>query len=133
MNRTRLASIDPRQLCQIEIQVSDLDRAEAFYAQAFGWPRVPADLYEYRVLQVPADCPFGISLVPGKTEAGPPGSLLLYFAVDDPVSLLLKIEAHGGKKSSGPTAVAGYGFVYLCEDPDGTRFGLYSKTAAAPS
>ena len=123
--------LDPTRLCQIELHVTDLERAQAFYAGAFGWQRVPADLHELVVLAVPPGCPFGISLVPRRTaESG--SALVVYFATDDPEAVLRQVEAHGGKRGLGPVGIAGYGLTYHCTDPDGTRFGLYVKAPRPP-
>jgi len=119
-------NVDPRKLCQIEISVGDLSRAQDFYRDAFGWLAVPAELHRYVVLTVPDDCPFGVSLIPNATAAGG-RSIMLYFSVDDPKGVTAAVVAAGGKASGNPTALAGYGLVYLVEDPDGNRFGLYVK------
>lgn len=120
--------IDPTRLCQVEIQVEDLKAAAKFYEDAFGWRVVPAELHEYVVLQVPDACPFGIALTPKRAGGGAsPGNVVLYFGVDDPEAVVKAVEAAGGKKRFGPMPLMGYGAIYLVEDPEGTRFGLYLK------
>lgn len=124
--------IDPRRLCQVELQVADLKAAAKFYEDAFGWRVVPADLHEYVVLQVPDDCPFGIALTPRRHSQGSEATrwesrVVLYFGVDDPDAVVRAVEAAGGKKRFGPMPLMGYGAIYQVEDPEGTRFGLYLK------
>ena len=120
-------SVNPTRLCQIEIQVSDLARAVNFYSEAFGWRPVPAEMHELVVLEVPPDCTFGISLRPGHKSPKSVNNLVPYFAVDDAEAVLKQVETHGGRRTIGPTKLPGYGTIYQCEDPDGTRIGLYTK------
>ncbi len=120
--------VDPTRLCQIELQVQDLKAAAKFYGDAFGWKVVPAELHEYVVLEVPDGCPFGIALTPKRPGGGvSPGNVVLYFAVDDPETVCRAVESAGGKRRLGPMPLMGYGAIYLVEDPEGTRFGLYLK------
>ena len=121
------ALVNPTRLCQIEIQVSDLARAVNFYSEALGWRPVPAEMHELVVLEVPPDCAFGISLRPGRKSPKSGNNLVPYFAVDDAEAVLRQVEAHGGRRVIGPTQLPGYGTIYQCEDPDGTRIGLYAK------
>jgi uncharacterized protein len=119
--------VNPARLCQIEIQVSDLARAVNFYSEALGWRPVPAEMHELVVLEVPPDCAFGISLRPSRKSPKSENNLVPYFAVDDAEAVLCQVEAHGGRRIIGPTKLPGYGTIYQCEDPDGTRIGLYTK------
>ncbi len=125
--------IDPRSLCQIEIPIGDATRARAFYAEAFGWLPVPAELHEYIVLSVPRDCGFGIALVPSAKAPAARHGPVVYFAVDDPAAVVAKAEAVGGKLRFGPSKMLGYGEIWQLEDPDGNRFGLYRRASIPPS
>ncbi len=119
-------AVDPTKLCQIEIAVSDLTRALAFYAGAFGWTRTPAELHEYAVLSVPETCAFGISLVPDSPPPAP-GGITLYFAVTEAAAVVASAVTHGGSSRGGPTSVAGYGTVWRLADPDGNVWGVYES------
>ncbi len=124
--------VDPVRLSQIEIVVSDLGRSLRFYDEAFGWRPVPAEFHELVLLDVPRDCPFGISLRPEvQSEGNRPQRLTLYFTVDDPEHVLDKVSSAGGRSIPTKIKLPGYGVVYLCEDPDGTRFGLFKRTPIA--
>lgn len=125
--------IDPRQLCQIEIRISDLERSLAFYRQVFGWKPVPAEVHNYIILDVPEDCPVGITLIPGNESKEDSKRLVLYFAVDDPEEIISKVKDLGGRVILGPRKVQGYGTIYQFTDPNGQCFGLFKKSAnAAP-
>lgn len=122
--------VDPTRLCQIEILVGDLAKSIKFYDEAFGWRPVPAEFHEMALMDVPRNCPFGISLRPAN-QGENTGSqrVTLYFTVDDPQGTLERVVASGGRKVATTLKLPGYGVVYLCEDPDGTRFGLFEKAA----
>jgi len=122
-------SVDPTRLCQIEISVTDMPRALAFYEGAFGWRPVPAEIHEYVVLEVPPDCAFGLALVPGRLSSASAGGVVPYFATETPEQIVSLVEQHGGRRRLGPLSLAGYGTVYQVEDPDGNRLGLYKGRA----
>lgn len=113
-------------MCQIEIPVTRIDRALAFYREAFGWERSPAEIHEYVVLEVPEGARFGLSLVPRQQMNSCSGPTM-YFAVDDPESIVAQVIAAGGRCRFGPRQVAGYGTIWQVEDPDGNCFGLYRR------
>jgi len=116
-------------LCQIEIHVRDLEKSLQFYLSVFGWQRIPADLHDYIVLDVPENCPYGVSLIPtapsSRTAGANTNRIVLYFACHEPEECANKALAAGGRKRLGPKRVPGVGTIYLIEDLDGHRFGLY--------
>lgn len=116
----------PSKLCQIEIPVRDLDAAVVFFEAAFGWKQAPAEMHEYIVLLVPDDCPFGISLVPSKSERSG-DSTVLYFQVENPQAIVDAVVKNGGKFRFGPKRLGLYGEIFQVEDLDQNRFGLYHK------
>ena len=126
-------TVSPLGLCQIEIQVSDLAASLEFYDKVFGWPAVPAEIHGVTILQVPEECPFGISLVTGRHDASvQKGRIVLYFAVDDPKSVADRGGMYGGRLRFGPKKLAGYGTIYQLEDPAGIRWGLFKKAVTPP-
>jgi len=116
----------PTKLCQIEIPVLNPERSVQFFERVFGWKQAPAEMHEYIVLQVPDDCPFGISLIPTKKESLG-HSTVLYFEAENPVAIVKAATSNGGRLRFGPKNLGIYGEIYQIEDPDGNRFGLYSK------
>jgi len=84
--------LDPAALCQIEIAVTDVARALAFYGGAFGWRPVPAEIHEYVVLEVPPGCPYGLALVPRGAGAGQGGGVVPYFAAEDAEAVARRAE-----------------------------------------
>ena len=122
----------PTALVQIEIHATQLNRSKLFYEQVFGWKQVPAELHNYIVLDVPRDCPWGISLVPTIGPIKPSGQIVLYFEVENAESIASLAELHGGSKKFGPSNLPAYGQIWHIADPDGHRFGLFEKKADAP-
>jgi predicted enzyme related to lactoylglutathione lyase len=116
----------PTKLCQVEIPVLDIERAILFYERVFGWKQAPAEMHEYIVMQVPEDCPFGISLIPTKKERQG-DSVVLYFQTENPEAVAEAAKKNGGRLRFGPKKLGFYGEIYQIEDPDGNRFGLYLK------
>lgn len=119
--------VDPTQLCQLEIHTSRIDVSRKFYEEVFGWKAVPAEIHNYLVLEVPDDCPFGISLVPGRAASSAHSPIILYFQVTEAAKIAEKAELFGGSKKFGPAKMPAYGEIWQITDPDGHRFGLFEK------
>jgi predicted enzyme related to lactoylglutathione lyase len=123
--------IDPKSLCQVEIHATRLDVSRRFYEEVFGWRAVPAEIHNYLILDVPEDCPFGISLVPSLGARQSSGQIILYFRVTNAAHIAEKAERFGGTKKFGPTKLPAYGSIWQITDPDGHRFGLFEKQESA--
>jgi predicted enzyme related to lactoylglutathione lyase len=123
--------IDPKKLCQVEIHATRLEVSRKFYEEVFGWKAVPAEMHNYLVLDVPEDCPFGISIVPSIGAKTSSGQIILYFQVEDAANIAERAEQFGGSKKFGPTRLPAYGNIWQITDPDGHRFGLFEKQSAA--
>jgi uncharacterized protein len=119
--------LNPKSLCQIEIQATNLERSQKFYADVFGWMATAAKLHEYVVLDVPKDCPFGVSLVPSTGGIGTTTQVVLYFSVTGAFEIAKRAELSGGAKKFGPTKLPGYGSIWQIKDPDGHTFGLFER------
>ncbi len=127
---TDFTEIDPKKLCQVEIHTARLDVSRKFYEEVFGWKPVPAEIHNYIVLDVPEDCPFGISIVPSVGAKPSSGQIILYFEVDGASQIAERAAKFGGSKKFGPTRLPAYGDIWQITDPDGHRFGLFEKQAA---
>jgi predicted enzyme related to lactoylglutathione lyase len=127
------AEIDPKKLCQVEIHAARLDVSRKFYEEVFGWKTVPAEIHNYLVLDVPKDCPFGISIVPSLGAKTSSGQIILYFEVEDAAHIAERAEKFGGSKKFGPTKLPAYGNIWQITDPDGHRFGLFEKQTSRSS
>lgn len=124
--------LDPLKLCQIELHVADVEESLKFYEQVFGWRRLPCDILDYHVLEVPEHCSFGISLVPGAKKSVETTACrqVLYFAVEDLEAMTSKVELAGGQLRGKSRPVPRVGLVTQVVDPNGLRFGLVEKKPA---
>lgn len=122
--------IDPKKLCQMEIHATRLEVSRKFYEEVFGWKAVPAEIHNYLVLDVPEDCPFGISIVPSMGAKQSSGQIILYFEVENAAAIADRAVLFGGAKKFGPTRLPAYGDIWQISDPDGHRFGLFQKQAS---
>ena len=114
--------------------ITNRERSLAFYSGVFGWTPVPADIHEFIVLNVPEDCPWGISLVPvTRNEQVNSCLTTLYFAVasvDQAQEMVAEALSNCGRllsPSSDGRDVPGYGRMWVVTDPDGQRWGLFLK------
>ena len=117
-------SINPSNLCQIEIPAIDLEKSITFFEQVFQWKAVPIEIHQYIVLETPKECPFGISLIPvSKGSSG--RSVTLYFQVEDLAQIASLAERYEGRVIAPERELPGYGAVQIISDPSGNKFGLF--------
>lgn len=111
-------------VCHIEIQVTDLDRAEAFYTAVFGWT--------FRSF-IPGMRIFGS----GETHIGglmeveqvKPGlSPSVWIQVADLDAILSTVTSHGGKIESEKSEVPSVGWSASFSDPEGSHIGVVQYT-----
>ena len=123
-------NIEPKNLCQIEISVSDLKASAKYYEDVFGWKAVPAYIHNYIVLDV-GDAGFGVSLVASKAlEDGDfQQRNTLCFKVESEARAL-ELTAYSSafnqsKNDQKPKTLPGFGKVFNVYDPDGNKWGLF--------
>lgn len=111
-----------------EIPATDLDRAETFYKNVFGFTfeRETIDGYEMTLFPF-EDSGKGISGALAKGDAYKPSKngVILYFRADDIDHTLEKVTAQNGKILYPKTCNETYGFtVAEFEDSEGNRIAL---------
>lgn len=112
-----------------EIPVTDLDRAERFYAHVFGWQleRQRVDGYEMALLPRVDGAP-GASGALAKGDvyvpalAGP----ILYFSVPSIEPVLLRAQAAGGEVLYPKKSIGDIGHVAEFRDSEGNRIALHA-------
>ncbi len=119
-----MIELDPNLLCQLEIHVSNLEQSLVFYEGVFGWKPVAAELHNYIILDVPKDCPYGVSLVPSRRQGGLTKAIVPYFKTTEPQVFVEKAESFGGQKIL-QKRLPGYGEISQVADPDGHRWGFF--------
>lgn len=116
-----------QQLCQIEICVTDVDKALVFYENVFGWKKAPAEISYYHVLQVEPESSFGLALVetpPGKIKSMA-SKIVLYLRVSTFEPYIEASQSFGGRVLRTDLKLPGFGTVAQIADPDDNRWGLF--------
>jgi predicted enzyme related to lactoylglutathione lyase len=109
----------------VDLDVPDLDAAQAFYAGLFGWAFADASGNEARR--------YVVARLDGRDVAGVAegagATWRTYVAVDDVAGAAARVEAAGGRVLEGPTAAGAAGRWAACADPAGVPFRLWEAGA----
>lgn len=119
-----------------EIPVDDVDRAQAFYQEAFGWGLQPIPEANYTLVST------GPTGEQGPTESGfvnggmmsrqaPTDKPVITVDVDDIDAALEKIGSLGGAKVADKIDVMGMGFAAYFTDSEGNVMGLWQNAPQA--
>lgn len=109
-----------------ELGVGDVDRARRFYGNLFGWDF--ADEGKGATIETPN--------VPGGVHGGDAGaSPYLFFRVDDLDAAIARVRELGGEigddvGEDSADADARFGRFVLCQDDQGSSFGLHQPPRA---
>ncbi|MEQ7123917.1 VOC family protein [Actinopolymorpha sp. B11F2] len=123
----------PNPLAWWEIQVPDLDVAQAFYGAVFGWTFEPFE--DGFVVAKTADGTMVGGLDTSAGDAPPAGRRVhVYFRSDDLEATLRAVQAAGGAVVQPRTLISeGYGWFATAADPSGLQFGLVTDKPATPA
>lgn len=108
----------------VELGVTDLARAQAFYAAAFGWTFNDYGPTYAGIRWAEGDGEVGGLAVGGPTGAG--GALVLLFS-DDLDATVAAVEQAGGEVVEAPYPFPG-GRRFVFHDPDGNRLGVWATS-----
>jgi predicted enzyme related to lactoylglutathione lyase len=112
--------------CWVDLATPDLEGAERFYGELFGWeiPELPnsAEMGGYR--RVKKDGRDIAGAMPLMQEGQPP-AWSTYVSVDDIESLGRAVQENDGTMIAEPMTVASYGRLALFTDPEGAFFGMW--------
>lgn len=114
-----------------DIYVNDMERAVAFYEQVLEQKleKIGDPTGETQMMSFPADMTsYGASGALVKSDHSGPGmgGTMLYFSVEDCSVEESRVVASGGKIVRPKFSIGEFGWVTLCEDTEGNRFGLSS-------
>jgi len=116
----------PGALSWNELHAPDLDAAESFYGELFGWKteRFPSDEMDYRIIKT-ADghTNGGMS---GMLPPGTPPHWLVYFGAEDIDRAVARIGELGGGTLMEPMDLAEGLRIAVVRDPQGAVFALYA-------
>lgn len=108
----------------VEIPAPDLDAAQRFYGEAFGW-RFNDYGGSYAGIQDPADPSAEVGGLRPATDGGPGGPLVLLYSEDLDGSVAA-VETAGGIVVEGPYEFPG-GRRFHFTDPGGVELGVWGK------
>ena len=114
-----------------DIYVSDMGRAVTFYESVLQAKLEPIGdpTGETQMMSFPTDMGFygaGGALVKSNHARPGTGGTMVYFSVEDCVTEESRVVAAGGQIVRPKFSIGEFGWVSLCEDSEGNRFGLSS-------
>jgi len=117
-----------------EVMTRDLDAAQAFYSQVFGYTfeDMSQEGFRYVLLQVDGNVAGGLGQLPGEVPAEVPAHWRVYFAVDDCDAAVEKVGALGGSVVRPPTDMP-YGRSADVVDGQGAHFSVIQPPGNAQS
>ncbi|MCA9704396.1 MAG: VOC family protein [Myxococcales bacterium] len=126
---TEMTKYEPGVFCWVDHAAHDLEAAERWYAELFGWEIARQD--------TGGGPPYSMLLKDGKhvagmgqmndpmKSAGVPPMWNDYIAVDDVEAVAKRVEAAGGKVMVPPMKVMDAGWLAFFTDPGGASFGVW--------
>jgi predicted enzyme related to lactoylglutathione lyase len=116
-------------LTWFEINVTDLDRAKAFYQTIFGseftfYDMVDAPMYMFNADQSKGE--IGGALVKASDNGPSDKGTVIYFSSQDVSLEAARVEQAGGKLLFPKTSIGDFGFIAHFIDTEGNRIGLHS-------
>jgi len=119
-------SYAPGTPCWVDLATPDLEAAEKFYGELFGWeiPELPnsAEMGGYRRAKLGGrDVAGAMPLM----QEGQPPAWSTYICVDDADAIARAIQENGGTMIAEPMAVSTYGRLAIFTDPEGAFFGIW--------
>ena len=127
-------SYAPGTPCWVDLATPDIEAAERFYGELFGWeiPELPnsAEMGGYRRAKLNGRDVAGV--MPLMQEGQPP-AWSTYISVDDAEVIGRAVQENGGTMIAEPMAVASDGRLALFTDPEGAFFGIWEPADFAGS
>lgn len=108
-------------VCHIEFAVTDMDRAQSFYAAIFGWTFREFMGGQMRVFGTGDDHVGGLML---ESDVKPGRTPSIWFQVADLNAMVAAALANGGTVLAERSEVPGVGWSAQVADPDGNPVGL---------
>ena len=113
----------PDPFCHVEIQVRDLERAETFYRDVFGWSFTKESAH-YEWIQTGGPITAGLLQV----KRSQPSGIWTFVEVADAAKTSEAVRAAGGKVVQEARDVPGHGRYALIEDPEENLIGIWEKS-----
>jgi hypothetical protein len=115
------------EVVHFEVPAKDVDRAQRFYSELFGWEFSPSPMPEldYRMARVTENT--GAAVFPSEEVTGHPN---YYHDVPDIDAALAKVRELGGS-AEDKAPVPGMGWFAACTDSEGNAFHIWQSDSAA--
>ena len=127
-------SYAPGTPCWVDLATPDIEAAEGFYGELFGWeiPELPdsAEMGGYRRARLKGKDVAGVLPL---MQEGQPSAWSTYVSVDDADAITRAIQENGGTMIAEPMAVSEYGRLAVFTDPEGAFFGIWEPQVFAGS
>lgn len=115
----------------VEIPALDIARAQTFYGKTFGFKFKTQDFMGSKMAMFPMvneGKGSGGALMQGSGYIPSHEGSLVYFSVPDIEAVSKKVTQNGGKIFNPKMAIGDFGFIAICEDSEGNRVALHSRT-----
>ncbi len=117
------------QIVHFEVPADDVERAQAFYGELFGWQfSNPPGYDDYWVVDVGEDAGHGIAMMARQNADHGPTN---YFGVESVDDGLARVERLGGQVLMPKSPVPGMGWFAQCRDSEGNVFALWQEDTSA--
>ncbi|MCG7841102.1 MAG: VOC family protein [Methanomassiliicoccales archaeon] len=115
-------------IVHFDVPAEDIKRASRFYSELFGWKiePMPGPMEYYGIGTQDLEGKPSVGGGMGKRQEGDSG-MVNYFGVDSIDSYVKKLERLGGKVLMPRNEIPGYGFLAVCLDTEGNKFGLWQN------
>ena len=112
------------QITHIEFPADDVERAQRFYSELFGWQFQTIPGFEdYFMFNTGATDAIGGAV--GKRGVSTPESVRMYVETDSIDALLPRVPELGGVVVMEKTQIPGQGWYAVIDDTEGNQLGLY--------
>jgi uncharacterized protein len=112
--------------CWVDIGVSDMEAAQAFYAELFGWDYTGGAPEFGGYLSATRNGRMAGGMGP-QMDPDDPQRWTTYFAADDAAATAARIKEAGGRVIVEPMQVGPMGTMVIALDPQGNPFGLWQS------
>jgi uncharacterized protein len=114
----------PHPFVHVELQTSDVGKAQTFYRELFKWDFEKIPGMDYTMIKVGSGTGGGMLKNP---VPGAPSHWLAYVGVDDAAGALKKAKSLGAKVLMDVTDVGGHGLMAVFTDPTGASLALWQE------
>lgn len=111
-----------------DLSADDVERAQKFYSELFGWKftQVPGPTPYYLVETADLQGNKGVDGGMGKREQ-PEQGIVNYIGVSSVDEYVERVKKLGGKVIMAKTVIPGWGYLAVCVDTEGNTFGLWQE------